>query len=142
MKKMNRSQSSYRQCKTLVAEEDAEHSKYSKHFPTRNPNTSNSFIENNKENNSLFQSISERNFNIKPRGEVSEFEPGREDVRLLQDKLKRYEEQIKMLYRERESQYHSASNLHSSKPYNSSEQFYQAELEELRSQLQKKEREL
>jgi hypothetical protein len=109
MKKMNRSQSSYRQCKTLIAEEDNDNiaSKYvGKHFPARNPNTSNSFIETNKENNSLFQSISERNFATKPREEVSEFELGRErgvraaregeregrdEVRLLQEKCRQYE---------------------------------------------------
>jgi hypothetical protein len=71
MKKMNRSQSSYRQCKTLITEEDSDNlvSKYAnKHYPSRNPNAgSNSFIETNKENNSLFQSISERNFGTKAR---------------------------------------------------------------------------
>jgi hypothetical protein len=43
-------------------------------YATRNPNlVSNSFIETNKENNSLFQSISERNFMTKEIEEVSEF---------------------------------------------------------------------
>ncbi len=75
MKKMNRSQSSYRQIKTLITEEDQDQmlGKYaSKNYATRNPNlASNSFIETNKENNSLFQSISERNFMTKEREEVS-----------------------------------------------------------------------
>jgi hypothetical protein len=151
MKKMNRSQSSYRQCKTLIAEEEGDNlvSKYaSKHFPARHPtNTSNSFIETNKENNSLFQSISERNFATKPREEISEFEVGRDDVKVgrddvkgLQEKCRRYEEQLKKMYREKEMQYQSATNLNSSKSYNYTDQFYSNELEELRSQLAKKER--
>lgn len=48
MKKMNRSQSSYRQCKTLITEDDHDNlvSKYaSKNYATRLPNAaSNSFI--------------------------------------------------------------------------------------------------
>lgn len=135
MKKMNRSQSSYRQCKTLITEEDHENlPKYaSKHFPTRHPNAaSNSFIETNKENNSLFQSISERNFVTKPQ-EISEFEVGREDAKFWQEKCQRYEEQLKKVYRERETQYHSATNLstlnppnnlNASKSYNYTDQFY------------------
>lgn len=75
---MNRSQSSYRQCKTLITEEEGDTllSKYAskQYFPARNPtNASNSFIETNKENNSLFQSVSERCYVIKPKEEVSEF---------------------------------------------------------------------
>lgn len=82
MKKMNRSQSSYRNCKTLITEEDqqAHIPKYGgKNYATRLPNNvTNSFIEMNKENNSLFQSISERNFVSKSRDQISEFEVGKD----------------------------------------------------------------
>jgi hypothetical protein len=95
MKKMNRSQSSYRQCKTLITEDDNENliSKYaSKNYNSRNPNAaSNSFIETNKENNSLFQSISERNFVMKGREEVSEFEAGKDEPKFWQDRCRKYE---------------------------------------------------
>jgi hypothetical protein len=60
MKKMNRSQSSYRNCKTLITEEEPDNwqSKYaSRHgLPKPNDLTSNSLLD--KENNSLFQSVS------------------------------------------------------------------------------------
>jgi hypothetical protein len=50
------------------------------------------------------------------------------------------------MYREKDTQYHSASNLNtasnlnSSKSYNYTDQFYSTEIEELRGQLVKKER--
>jgi hypothetical protein len=61
MKKMNRSQSSYRQCKTLINEDD---DSWVGKFPPRqqvpkqSANLVNSFLDANKENNSLYQSIS------------------------------------------------------------------------------------
>jgi uncharacterized protein YegL len=80
MKKMNRSQSSYRQCKTLLNEDDSDTwaNKYAnRHNNSRNNlNIANSFIDANKENNSLYQSISERNFDTKSREKVTEFNPG------------------------------------------------------------------
>lgn len=80
MKKMNRSQSSYRQCKTLLNEDDSDTwaNKYAnRHNNSRNNlNIASSFIDANKENNSLYQSISERNFDTKSREKVTEFNPG------------------------------------------------------------------
>lgn len=137
MKKMNRSQSSYRQCKTLITEEDNDNliSKHaSKNYASRNPNVaSNSFIDTNKENNSLFQSVSERNFHSKPKEDISEFQIAKEDSKFWEEKCKRYEEQLKKMFRERETQYHSASNLNSSKSFNYTDQFYTNEIEELKA---------
>lgn len=59
MKKMNRSQSSYRNCKTLITEEpDSWQNKYASRHGQPKPNdlTANSLLD--KENNSLFQSVS------------------------------------------------------------------------------------
>lgn len=71
MKKMNRSQSSFRQCKTLINEDESQNwmNKYaSRHHPPlkqlANPNII-SMNDLNKENNSLYQSISQRNFATK-----------------------------------------------------------------------------
>lgn len=85
MKKMNRSQSSYRQCKTLINEDDSD-SWISKLHSRNNSrpqlNIANSYIEANKENNSLFQSVSERNFpTSKSIEKVAEFDHG-EDILL------------------------------------------------------------
>lgn len=46
------------------------------------------------------------------------------------------------MHRERESQYQSCANLASSKNYNYMDQYHSNELEELRNQLAKKDREL
>ena len=66
MKKMNRSQSSYRQCKTLINEDDSDSSWIGNLHSRQNSrpqlNIAHSYIDPNKENNSLFQSVSERNF--------------------------------------------------------------------------------
>lgn len=78
MKKMNRSQSSYRQCKTLLSDEDSDSwaGRLPRAGPTRQqPNLVNSFLDANKENNSLYQSISERNFASKPRDNTTDYEP-------------------------------------------------------------------
>lgn len=60
---MNRSQSSYRHPKTFLPEDND--SSWLSRVPSKQQskqNMVNSFLEENKENNSLFQSISERNF--------------------------------------------------------------------------------
>ena len=59
---MNRSQSSYRQQKSVINDDG---DSWVSRVPTKQQsktNMVNSFLEDNKENNSLFQSISERNF--------------------------------------------------------------------------------
>lgn len=94
MKKMNRSQSSYRQCKTLINEEDAGDwlNKYASRQQSRNNlNLAHSYIDGNKENNSLYQSISERNFQTKSTEKVTEFDPGQEVLIRLEQKCKRQE---------------------------------------------------
>jgi hypothetical protein len=75
MKKMNRSQSSYRNCKTLITEEDSENhaTKYgSRPQPSKANLVNSSMAEPNKENSYLFQSVSERQFNSKSRNDLCE----------------------------------------------------------------------
>ena len=73
MNKMNRSSSSRRN-KTLLNDESSSWiGNYP--LPPRQTNLSNSYLESNKENNSLFQSISERNFPVQTKERLnSEFD--------------------------------------------------------------------
>lgn len=71
---MNRSQSSYRQAKTLISEEceDSLMNKYaSRNYLNKNQMLASKLMDANKENNSMFQSISEKNFANKSREEIS-----------------------------------------------------------------------
>lgn len=73
MKKANRSQSSYRQCKTILNEDDSDSflGKFASKPLARNVGIGSSILDPNKENNSLFQSISERNFGTKNKDGIS-----------------------------------------------------------------------
>lgn len=91
---MNRSQSSYRN-KTLLTEDDSDSflNRYSKrHQPKTNHNASHSFVEAqnmidpNKENNSLYQSVSERCLQKKPKENLLE----ESEIAMWRDKCCRY----------------------------------------------------
>lgn len=84
MKKMDRSQSSYRNCKTLITEEDSENhaTKYgSRQQPSKANLASSSIVEPNKENSYLFQSVSERQFHSKSRDDICEAENATDELR-------------------------------------------------------------
>jgi hypothetical protein len=93
MKKMNRSQSSYRPPKTILNDDS---DSWLTRVPTKQQskqNMVNSFLEENKENNSLFQSISERNF-VRADLEAGEASLQHRDsvIEQLRDKIRRMEQ--------------------------------------------------
>ena len=76
MKKMNRSQSSHRRA-VLTEEGDSWIGDNSvlQRLPKGQSCLLNPYPDSNKENNSLFQSISERNFDQKPKTKLKDLDP-------------------------------------------------------------------